>query len=173
MSDPFIGQIMTVGFNFPPRGWASCEGELLSISSNQALFSLLGATFGGDARTTFGLPDLRGRSIVGQGQGAGLSNINLGQKSGAEKVTLTETQMPSHTHTLLGENVAATSSNPNGNMMGRPADPIYVGDHPTSDKAFFSNAIAAKGGGQAFDIRNPYLGLQINIALTGVYPSRN
>ncbi len=98
MSDPFIGQIQTFGFNFAPRGWARCDGQLLPISSNSALFSLLGTTYGGDGRTTFGLPDLRGRAALHQGQGPGLSNRNLGQRAGAENTTLTVNQMPSHNH---------------------------------------------------------------------------
>jgi len=99
-SEPFLGEICWIGFNFAPRGWALCDGQLLSISQNDALFSLLGTTYGGDGRTTFGLPDLRGRSPIHVGQGPGLSNYQWGQKGGVETVTLTINQMPSHTHAI-------------------------------------------------------------------------
>ena len=96
--EPFIGQIQAFGFNYPPRGWAKCEGQLLAINAYQSLFSLLGTTFGGDGRTTFGLPDLRGRSIVGMGNGPGLGDVRWGEKGGAENHTLTAAQIPSHAH---------------------------------------------------------------------------
>ena len=117
MSDPFIGQIMPVGFGFPPRGWALCEGQLLSISQNTALFSLLGTTYGGDGRTTFGLPDLRGRSMVSPGTGPGLPQIRWGEKGGAASHTLTAAQMPAHTHTFAppGSSSAASTDTPTGN----------------------------------------------------------
>ncbi|MEX1309383.1 MAG: tail fiber protein, partial [Candidatus Sulfomarinibacteraceae bacterium] len=110
MASPFIGQIQLFGFNFPPRGWAFCEGQLLAISSNTALFSLLGTTFGGDGRTTFGLPDLRGRSAVGVGNGPGLSSVSWGQRSGAENVTLNVNTLPSHTHSAAVTGLTTTVS---------------------------------------------------------------
>jgi len=103
--EQFLGQIQAFGFNFAPRGWAKCEGQLLPISSNDALFSLLGTTYGGDGRTTFGLPDLRSRSIVGVGQGPGLSSIRQGQMRGTEHVTLTGSNLPSHSHELQNSTV--------------------------------------------------------------------
>jgi microcystin-dependent protein len=111
--EPFIGQIICVGFNFAPKGWAFCNGQLLSIAQNQALFSLLGTMYGGDGQTTFGLPDLRGRAPIGMGQGPGLSNYVQGHKAGVENVTLNSNQMPRHTHAL-------------GNMTIKVTDPGFV-----------------------------------------------
>lgn len=164
---PFIGQIQAFGFNFAPRGWAKCEGQLLAISQYNALFSLLGTMYGGDGRTTFGLPDLRGRSIVGMGNGAGLSNITQGEKGGAENTTLTVSNLPSHTHNIGVNSAAGEEANPVGkhiagitdgfaeNSNGNLADPSSV------------------GGNQSFGIRSPFLGIDVCIALEGVYPSRN
>ena len=119
--EPFLGQLMLVPYNFAPRGWAFCEGQLLPISQYSALFSLLGTTYGGDGRTTFGLPDLRGRVPIGAGQGPGLSNYVLGAKSGVEQVTLTGSQIPSHSHAASTQ--SASESNPTGNVPGFV--PIY------------------------------------------------
>src|SRR3546814_1398233 len=110
--EPFLGQIMMVGFNFAPRGWALCQGQLLPISQNQALFSLLGTTYGGDGRTTFALPDLRGRCAIGMGQGPGLANYTQGEMAGQENVTLISTQMPQHTHSLAASSTNGTVSDP-------------------------------------------------------------
>ena len=133
MSEPFIGQIMMVGFNFPPRGWAQCNGQLLPISSHTALFSLLGTTFGGDGRTSFGLPDLRGRIAKHIGQGPGLANVTWGQRGGRENVTLTIANMPSHTHTVTNDltvtpkcnAAAADGDDPSGGFPGPAAEDIY------------------------------------------------
>src|SRR3984893_4324338 len=114
MSEPFLGQIMLVGFNFAPQGWAFCNGQLLSISQNTALFSLLGTTYGGNGTTNFALPDLRGRAAVGFGQGPGLSNYDLGQSTGSEMVTLTVGQMPAHNHLVAANAATATASSPSG-----------------------------------------------------------
>lgn len=176
-ADPLLGEIMTVGFNFCPRGWANAEGQLLAINSNQALFSLLGTTYGGDGRTTFALPDLRGRSIVGQGTGAGLSNIRQGQRSGAENVTLTTGTMPAHNHTatVRVSRTDATTRNPINAYFGRAAGNVFEeGSAPTGDSMNAGTiAVANNGGGQAFNIRNPYLGMYNCIATQGVFPSRN
>src|SRR5439155_18983562 len=110
MSEPFLGEIRLFGFNFAPRGWAFCQGQLLPIAQNTALFSLLGTTYGGNGQTTFALPDLRGRVAVGFGQGPGLSNIDLGQVSGAETATLTQAQMPAHGHLASVSQAAASST---------------------------------------------------------------
>ncbi len=170
--EPFIGQIQAFGFNFAPRGWAQCNGQLLSINSNTALFSLLGTTFGGDGRTTFGLPDLRGRSIVGMGNGPGLSSINWGEKRGAENHTLTAAQIPSHAHgvkvavnTAPGDEASPTStiaSSANGFSEDATAN-SFLGGVSSSNV----------GGGQAFNMRNPYLGINVCIALEGLFPPRN
>ena len=117
MSSPYLGQIVAFGGNFAPRGWALCQGQLLNISQNTALFSLLGVTYGGNGTSTFGLPDLRGRSIVGAGQGAGLGNYSPGQEAGVESVTLTTAQLPAHTHAAVAQPGRATSATPTGNLL--------------------------------------------------------
>ena len=182
MSEPFIGQIMLVGFNFPPRGWAECNGQLLPISSNTALFSLLGTTFGGDGRTTFALPDLRGRIAKHVGTGPGLDPVNWGQKGGHEDVTLGINNMPSHNHTASADmkvrcNAAAGGEdNPQDHFLGPASNDIY-NTAGTADMAAGSVVgtvtVNNNGGGQSFDIRNPYLGIYHNIALQGLYPSRS
>lgn len=170
--EPFIGQIQTFGFNFAPRGWALCNGQLLPISSNSALFSLLGTTYGGDGRTTFGLPDLRGRAAIHFGQGPGLPNYVIGSKGGAPTVTLNATQMPSHTHvaTLRASHTAATVSKPENNVLG--SSQTYH-TPPTDVNMGSSINVANAGGNQAHDNMQPYLTINWCIALTGTFPSRN
>mgnify|MGYP005818947303 CR=1 FL=1 len=170
--EPFIGQIQAFGFSFAPRSWAKCEGQLLAISSNTALFSLLGTTFGGDGRTTFGLPDLRGRSIVGLGAGAGLSTISWGERGGAESHTLTTQQMPSHAHaakvavnTAMGDESSPTSTLA-GSLNG-------FSEEATASSFLGGVSESSVGGGQAFGIRNPFLGINMCIALQGIFPSRS
>lgn len=165
--EPFLGQIMPVGFNFAPRGWALCNGALLSISANTALFSLLGTTFGGDGRTTFGLPDLRGRSIVGVGSGPGLDTISWGEKGGNYQHTLTVAQMPSHTHNIGVNTAAGEESNPSGKHIAAQTDAFA--EDANGNLAAPTNT----GSSQSFNIRNPFLGIYVCIATTGVYPSRN
>ena len=169
---PFLGQIQAFGFNFAPRGWAKCEGQLLAIAQYNALFSLLGTMYGGDGRTTFGLPDLRSRSIVGIGTGPGLDNIRQGEKGGAVTHTITDAQIPSHAHgvkvavnTAPGDEASPTStiaSSANGFSEDATANSFLGG--------VSSNSV---GGGQSFNMRNPYLGINVCIALQGVFPSRN
>ena len=193
-----LGTIMAVGFNFAPRSWAFCDGQLLPISSNTALFSLLGTQFGGDGRTTFGLPDLRGRTIVGAGSGPGLSHVSVGQKGGTQVIdytpvcnysfTLTEAQMPSHSHTatLHGETASATHANPQGRLLALPSTPVYAAPVPAENKVMAPESITVEntGGSQAvtgaatgnrlqFDNRGPYQGLHYVICLQGIYPSRS
>ena len=112
MSNPFLGELRLVGGNFAPRGWAFCAGQLLPIAQNDALYALIGTTFGGDGQVTFGLPDLRGRVVIGQGTGSGLSSYVIGQMSGTESVTLNQNQMPAHNHTLIAYNVDSTDAAP-------------------------------------------------------------
>lgn len=175
---PFLGQIQAFGFNFAPVGWAMCSGVLLSISSNTALFSLLGTIYGGDGRTTFALPDLRGRSIVGVGNGPGLGNIVIGQKGGVESLNITTQNMPSHTHTAnlrLGTGLGNTATATN-NKLGASAgsDTIYTAAGFGSDNlAAGTVAINNTGGNIPIQSRNPYLGINVCIALQGVYPSRS
>ncbi|KAA3621194.1 MAG: phage tail protein [Flavobacterium sp.] len=171
--EPFIGQIQAFGFNFAPRGWAKCEGQLLSISNFTALFSLLGTTFGGDGRTSFGLPDLRGRSIVGIGNGPGLSNITWGEKAGTESITLNANNIPAHAH---GVNVPVSStageeSTANGQVIADNAGAFN--EDATSGAALKAFNTANFGNGQAFGSRNPFLGINMCIALEGVFPSRS
>jgi len=169
---PFVGQIQAFGFNFPPRGWAKCDGQLLAIAQYSALFSLLGTMYGGDGRTTFGLPDYRARSGVGIGTGPGLSNIKQGAKGGAETETLTINNLPSHAHsvkiavnTAPGDEASSTSTlASSANGFSEDATPnAILGGVSSSDV----------GGNQSFNIRSPYIGIEVCIALEGVYPSRN
>ena len=172
--DPYIGEIMTIGFNFAPRGWALCEGQLLPISQNTALFSLLGTTFGGDGRTTFALPDLRGRSAVGVGTGAGLPPISWGQRGGSTSFTLSVAQIPSHTHTIRGTNNDGNTNDPANALPAKTGfgDNEYaVGK--TANSNMQSDMAQNTGGGQSVSKRSPYLGLYQCIALQGTYPSRS
>jgi microcystin-dependent protein len=166
--EPFLGQIMVVGFNFAPRGWATCAGQLLPISQNTALFSLLGTTFGGDGRTTFALPDLRSRSVVGVGTGPGLDTITWGERGGSPTHTLTLAQMPAHTHEIAINTAAGEESAPANNHIASNAG-AFAEDPAGGNLA----NPASKGSSQSFNIRNPYLGMYINIALQGIFPSRS
>jgi microcystin-dependent protein len=159
--------------NFPPRGWAYCDGQLLAVSANDALFSLLGTIYGGDGRTTFGLPDLRGRLPVHAGSGPGLTPRRLGAKAGAEDVTLTVNQLPSHGH---GEGQATTavgsSTNPSGLLPARSsAGDTYVDDLSTTEMAVTSTSNA--GGSDSHNNIQPFLCVHFIIALAGIYPSRD
>ena len=176
-SDPFLGQMMLFGGNFCPRGWAKTDGQLLAISSNQALFSLLGTMYGGDGRTTFGLPDLRGRAPISVGQGPGLPSYAQGSKGGSTTFTLTVNQMPSHNHTgtMRASTSTGNSANPNNNVLAvNPGgDRMYHVDGSTNNMAADSLVINNTGGNQAVNKLSPFTTLQWCIALQGVYPSRN
>lgn len=179
-SEPFLGQIDTFGFGFAPRNWAFCDGQLLSISSNTALFSLLGTTYGGDGRTTFGLPDLRGRSAVHPGTGPGLSPVSWGQRGGAQSHTLTVAQMPAHSHaataTLHGTDTAGDTPTPGDNILAsKSRTNIYSTNPPDVDlnAASVTVTVGNNGSGQAFDIRDPFVGIYHSISLAGIYPSRS
>ncbi len=170
-AEPFLGQIAIVPYNFAPQGWALCQGQLLPISENPALFSLLGTTYGGNGVSNFALPDLRGRMPVGTGEGPGLSNIVLGEVGGTETVTLTIEQLPAHTHPLMASTLEAAVVSPTGAVLGSKARvPLYSGASDLTPMAGAS--VGETGGNQPFPIRNPYLGLQYIIALEGVYPTR-
>jgi len=176
MSEPFIGEIKIVPYTFAPRNWAMCDGQLLPISQNSALFSLLGTFYGGDGRTTFGLPDLRGRFPMHQGLGPGLSQRNLGQVGGDEDRTLTETNLPSHSHTghVVCSAEEGDRENPDGAFPAVAESPNqpYGGSGGVA-MAGGSVAVDPAGSGQALDVMNPFLVLTFVIALSGIYPSRN
>jgi microcystin-dependent protein len=169
MSDPFLGEIKMFGGNFAPVGYALCDGQLLSVAQNSALFSLLGARYGGNGETTFGLPDMRGRVPVHQGTGPGLSTRNIGSRSGAERVTLVANQLPSHSHNAqVVSTREANSSNPVGNVPARPTTNSAFA--PASTNRISGNTENA-GGGQAHNNMPPYQCIHFIIALTGVFPS--
>jgi microcystin-dependent protein len=169
---PFVGQIQAFGFNFAPRGWAKCDGQLLAISQYNALFSLLGTMYGGDGRTTFALPDYRGRTAVGIGTGPGLSNINQGAKGGSENANLTVNNLPAHNHDVkIGVNTNPGSEPAPTGVLANLAD-AYAED-PSANQNLGGVTQQNVGGSQAFNIRSPFLGIEVCIALEGVYPSRN
>ncbi len=170
MSEPFLGQIMLVPYNFAPRGWAFCSGQLLPIAQNTALFSLLGTTYGGNGTTTFALPDLQGRVPVGSGTGPGLSPVLPGQLGGSETVSLSANQMPSHSHAAAATQASATSTRPSGQL---PAAGQAIYGSPSDGSTLSPSFIQATGGGQPVDVRQPYLGLSYIIALVGIFPSRD
>jgi len=170
MSDPFIGEIRNFGFNFAPRGWALCNGQLLPIQQNQALFSLLGTMYGGDGRVTFGLPDLRGRVSMGFGQGPGLSLRTQGEQSGAEAVTLAAGQMPSHSHSVAAAS-SATSKNPSDALPAFTSAGTSFGT--TADLAMSPAMIGQSGGSQPHDNMQPYVVTNWCISLQGIFPQRD
>ena len=167
MSEPFLGEIIMFGGNFAPNGWAVCDGQLLSISSNPTLFSILGTAFGGDGRTTFGLPDLRGRVPVHP------ATTGLGVKGGAETVTLNASQLPVHTHSVQAASAAATSGDPTGNVLAQFSTATNVSGDPTNLVATDPAAVANTGGGQSHTNLQPFLAVSFIIALSGLFPSRN
>ena len=192
--DGYIGSMTVFAGNFAIRGCALAEGQLLDISTNTALFSILGTTYGGDGRTTFALPDTRGRSVVGAGAGPGLTPVRLGQRGGAENVTLGVTNMPVHNHgatttvdasaTAHASSVAADTADPAGNIWavakkGKPqvyssgAPDVTMQSGAVTVAATASTTIDNTGGGQAFAIQDPYIGINWLIQLTGTFPSRN
>lgn len=171
--EPFIGQIQIFGFNFPPRNWAFCDGQIISIASNNALFSLLGTTYGGNGQSTFALPDLRGRVPIHPGQGPGLSNITWGQRSGVEAVSLLTANLPAHNHAVRATNSDANSDEPlAGSKLGVSNSNIYA-TTGSSNVILASDTTSATGSNTPFNIRNPYLGVYYSIALFGIFPSRN
>jgi len=165
--DPFLGQIILFAGNFAPRGWSLCEGQLLSINANQALFSILGTTYGGDGRTTFALPDLRGRVPVSQGNGAGLSDYRLGEKGGSEQNTITINEMPAHTHNVSIPGSTAPADESQGFLA---AANIYAED---KNATYPNVTLLNNGGQQPINNMQPWLALNYIIAMQGVFPSRN
>ncbi len=172
MSEPFVGEIRMFAGNFAPRGWALCDGQLLAVSQNDALFSLLGTIYGGDGRTTFGLPDMRGRIPVHAGTGPGLTPRRLGEKSGSETHNLTNNQLPGHTHQVQVLDIPGDSGNPeNRHFAASSGTPLaYTNVNPDTDME--SNALSSVGGSQAHNNMMPNLCINFIIALFGIYPSR-
>jgi microcystin-dependent protein len=170
MADPFLGEIKMVGFNFAPRGWAACDGQLLPINQNQSLYSLIGNTYGGDGRTSFALPDLRGRTPIHKD-----NRHALGQQGGEESVALTTSEMPSHRHQARAQNLETDGSRPQWNMLAQVSNPvnIYRQYDPASAGAMRSGSLTDTGGGQPHNNVQPLLVLNFTIALQGVFPSRS
>jgi len=166
MAEPFLSEIRVMSFGFPPKGWATCDGQLLPINQNQALFSLLGTTYGGDGRVNFGLPDLRGRVPIHMG-----SSHTLGEKGGEQAHTLTIGELPQHTHVLSGTSSDATQPIPSGNLLARqaPANPYIA---PTALTTMNAGTVANVGGSQAHLNMQPFLVLSFCIALQGIFPSQ-
>ena len=176
MSEQFIGQIDLFSFGFAPKGWAPCNGQLLAINQNQALFSLLGTTYGGNGTTTFALPNLQGQVAVSQGQGPGLQNYNMGQQGGIESVTLTSAQMPSHSHSLAGDDEKGSAVIPKTGYFAMPNnDPAVLTLYGPANNLVPLNpgSVTGAGGNQPHTNLQPCLALNYCIALTGIFPSRN
>ncbi|MCB9630425.1 MAG: phage tail protein [Sandaracinaceae bacterium] len=172
MSEPFVGEIRMFAGNFAPRGWAFCDGQLLAISQNDALFSLLGTIYGGDGRTTFGLPDMRGRLPMHAGTGPGLTPMRLGERGGVERVTLTELQIPSHRHAPVGSSDLAVEANPGGAVLAATSSvDLYSSAAP--DTTLSPLASAQVGGSQNHTNEMPFTCVNFIIALFGIYPSRS
>ena len=174
MADPFIAEIRVFPFNFAPKGWAHCNGQLLPISQNTALFSLLGTTYGGDGKSNFALPNLQGSAAMNPGQGRGLSNHHLGEFGGSETVTLLESEIPAHTHTLRANSAIGNEPAPEGNAPARPAaTKVYQSNTSQNLVPMAPQALRRAGGDQPHDNMQPYLTMFFNIALQGVFPPRN
>lgn len=177
MSEPYLGQIQMFAGNFAPRGWALCNGQLLSIGQNSALFAILGFTYGGDGQTLFALPNLQGRFPTHFGQGPGLTSRTLGEVSGAESVTLTQSQMPTHSHPLRASSSDATASTPADGFNAVTVDPNTLNPlnsyGTTANATLNATAAGIAGGSQPHENMPPYLCLTFIIALEGIFPSRN
>ncbi|MCB1032393.1 MAG: phage tail protein [Acidobacteria bacterium] len=172
MSEPFIAEIRIFAGNFAPRSWAFCNGQLLPISQNTALFSLIGTTYGGDGRTTTALPNLEGRAPMHPGRGPGLTSRRLGERGGVETVTLTEAQMPNHTHTVMAANEIGELRGPAGNALARSSSATAY-HTATSLVEMADQALPSAGGSQAHNNMQPFLTMNFIIALQGLYPSRS
>ena len=172
MSDGYVGEIRMFAGNFAPRNWALCDGQLIAVSQNESLFSLLGTIYGGDGRTTFGLPDMRGRVPVHQGTGPGLTDRRIGHKFGQEHVTLTTNNLPAHSHRVTASTETANEASPVGNLLATPpTEGIYRAGTPTD--AMSSQAVSQKGSSQSHDNMMPTATINYIICLYGTYPSRS
>lgn len=172
--DPLLGEIIMFAGNFAPRGWALCNGQLLSIAQNTALFSILGTTYGGDGVTTFALPDLRGRVAIQPGTGPGLSTYNLGERAGTETNTLTISQLPAHNHMLVGSSQTADQAGPGGHVLAtEPTGSTAIYNSAAPDQTLNAASISPTGNNQPVNNIQPFLCVNFIIALEGVFPSRN
>jgi microcystin-dependent protein len=174
MTDPFVAEIRIFPFNFAPRFWAFCDGQILPLSQNTALFSLLGTNYGGNGQSNFGLPNLQGKAALHPGQGPGLSQRFLGEQGGSEIITLLQSQIPNHTHNLVGIGIEIGDSNiPTSNILARSSGASIYNTSAASPVAMNQTALAVAGGDQPHNNMQPYLTLNFCIALAGVYPPRN
>ncbi len=172
MSEPFVGEIRMFAGNFAPRGWALCDGQLLAISQNDALFSLFGTIYGGDGRTSFGLPELRGRIPIHQGTGSGLTPRRLGARAGDERVTLTGNQLPAHTH-AASCSTGGNSADAAGHVWATDPAGFSAGFNTAADNQMASTKIEAAGGSRSHNNLMPFLCVNFIVALFGIYPSRS
>mgnify|MGYP000501219378 CR=1 FL=1 len=171
---PFIAQIQPFAFNFAPRGWTLCNGQLLPIAQFSAIFSLVGTTFGGDGRTTFGVPDLRGRSMVGVGTGPGLETRIWGERGGSNSMRLLTPHMPQHHHILYAVNDVGDKAFPGGNAIAADdTGETQYKSAATPNQPMAAGSVGNAGNGLSFDIDNPYLGLYVGFAMIGIFPSRS
>jgi microcystin-dependent protein len=174
VSEPYIGQIMIFGFNFAPIGYAFCAGQLQSIAQNQALFAIIGTTYGGNGTTNFALPDIRERAVMNIGHGAGLSSYDLGQQSGVANVTVTQAQMPQHNHQAFGTAGSQEDLGPTANgWLGEKTQGIETFSNTAADTTMSSSFLSIAGGSQPHPNEQPYLAMNYCIALEGIFPSRN
>ncbi|MBO1752044.1 phage tail protein [Actinotalea sp. BY-33] len=172
MAGQYIGEIRIFAGAFAPAGWAWCDGQLLPISENAALFQLIGTTYGGDGENTFALPDMRGRFPVHAGTGPGLSAHMVGQTGGAEEVTLTRNQMPAHRHVARGSVAAATATTPQGGVWAASSGPAFVPSTGPAPAPLAADALGATGGSQPHENRPPFRVMSFIISLYGIFPSR-
>jgi microcystin-dependent protein len=172
MSTPYIGEIRMFGGNFPPLGWAFCDGQLLPIAANDALYNLIGTTYGGDGITTFALPDLRGRLPLHKGTGPGLSGRVLGEVGGTETETLNTNQLPAHTHPFIGTSSSASVTSPSNAVIAAPSTMDLYRPSAVPNQPMAPNAISSVGGSQPHDNIQPFLCISFIIALEGIFPTQ-
>lgn len=177
-NEPYIGAIFMFAGNFNPRGYMLCQGQLLPIAQNTALFSILGTTYGGNGVNNFALPDLRGRGPIGQGQGPGLPLVSLGEQGGSNTVSILTSNLPSHTHTVNVSTAAAAQPSPSGNYLASPVDSgggasLGYNTSPTGGATLAPGAVNLTGSNLPLTIQDPYLGINYIIAVQGIFPSRN